>query len=280
MQVIDNITQLQKALGESAGRIGFVPTMGYLHAGHLELVRKAKQLTDIVVVSIFVNPTQFGPDEDFDKYPRDLNHDFALLKGLDCDICFIPTVSEMYPDNNPPRHLKADPKLSALACGDSRPGHFDGVVTVVARLFDIVAPQVAFFGLKDYQQFIIIKQMTEDEGYPISIVGVPTVREEDGLALSSRNKYLTAEQRQQAPLFSKSLAAIAEAYRSDSAFNVDKAQDVFEEYLSQIPDAKIDYLQILNRETLEPVDSAQPDSAIVLAAVYIGKTRLIDNREL
>ena len=209
--IYHHIASLQDTLNplRSQQRIALVPTMGNLHAGHLQLVKMAKQHADIVVVSIFVNPTQFGIGEDFDSYPRTLEADVAKLASVDADYVFAPSIDEMYPQLPPPTKVTAG-NIAMQLCGESRPTHFDGVGIVVAKLFNIVQPDVAFFGQKDYQQLAIIKQLVRDLSYQIKIIGAPIVRAEDGLALSSRNQYLTAAERQTAPVLHEVLEDLAE----------------------------------------------------------------------
>jgi pantoate--beta-alanine ligase len=275
MKIVATNIELNQIISEykkQGKRIGFVPTMGALHQGHLSLVRQAKIENDIAVVSVFVNPTQFGPKEDFSKYPRDIDRDARLLETFATDILFYPSVAEVYPQKNPVRSLKADVALTEVACGVARPGHFDGVVTVVARLFDLVKPQRAYFGLKDYQQFLVIKRMAAQEKYPIKIIGCPIVREPDGLAMSSRNMYLSSEQRQQALLLSRTLAK-AKNYSGTVA----ELRIFLLNQLAQEPAFRLDYLEILDSETLRPMLQLQHSRTVVLLAGYIGSTRLIDN---
>jgi len=270
------LTALILEYKNSGKKVGLVTTMGYLHEGHLSLVKKAKLENDIVVISIFVNPTQFGPKEDFSKYPRDLERDKNLLSTVNTDIIFNPEIEDMYPKNNPPRNLKADPRLAQRACGASRPGHFDGVVTVVARLFDITQPDRAYFGLKDYQQFLVIKKMAADEHYPIEIIGCPLIRESDGLAMSSRNTYLSPAERKSALILFDSLQ-LAKKMIAGKELDLKKIKEKVIANIKTSPAAKIDYIEILDRETLQPLTEYFPEKAIMLLAVFIGQTRLIDN---
>lgn len=262
----------QIALGK---RIGFVPTMGYLHEGHLSLVREAKKNNDVVIVSIFVNPTQFGPAEDLAKYPRDIEHDKKLLESGETDVLFFPTVEEIYPSDGSVKVFAADPGLTAIACGARRPGHFDGVVTVVARLFDLVLPDKAYFGLKDYQQFLVIRKMAQEKKYPVKIIGCPIVRESDGLAMSSRNTYLSSVERTDALVLSRSLAMAKQL--AAQGLPIKDIKNAIIEAIQEIESARIDYVEILDAQTLQPVEKYIPGKVIVLLAVYIGKTRLIDN---
>lgn len=270
------LTALILEYKNSGKKVGLVPTMGYLHEGHLSLVKKAKLENDLVIVSIFVNPTQFGPKEDFSKYPRDLERDKNLLLTVNTDIIFNPEVEDMYPKNNPPRSLKAEPRLAQRACGASRPGHFDGVVTVVARLFDITQPDRAYFGLKDYQQFLVIKKMAADEQYPIEIIGCPLIRESDGLAMSSRNSYLSPAERKEALILFQSLQ-LAKQLTEAGEKDPQKIRERLIADISKVPAAKIDYLEILDRENLTPLAAYVSGKTIILLAIFIGKTRLIDN---
>lgn len=252
--------------------IGFVPTMGNLHEGHLRLVQEARNRCDLVVVSVFVNPTQFGQGEDFEHYPRTLEADSKLLFDAQCDILFTPSVQQMYGDGEQKTTVQVD-SIAADLCGRTRVGHFTGVATVVAKLFNIVQPNVAFFGEKDYQQLAVIRHLTRDLCFPIDIIGVPTVRAADGLALSSRNGYLTADQRQVAVTIYQTMQAIATQLRStvtDFAALIDYGQ-------TRLTDAGfvVDYVEI--RTPLLDVPDAQSAELVILVAAKLGKTRLIDN---
>ena len=252
--------------------IGFVPTMGNLHEGHLRLVQEARNRCDLVVVSVFVNPTQFGQGEDFEHYPRTLEADSKLLFDAQCDILFTPSVQQMYGDGEQKTTVQVD-SIAADLCGRTRVGHFTGVATVVAKLFNIVQPNVAFFGEKDYQQLAVIRHLTRDLCFPIDIIGVPTVRAADGLALSSRNGYLTADQRQVAVTIYQTMQAIATQLRStvpDFAALIDYGQ-------TRLTDAGfvVDYVEI--RTPLLDVPDAQSAEWVILVAAKLGKTRLIDN---
>lgn len=252
--------------------IGFVPTMGNLHEGHLRLVQEARNRCDLVVVSVFVNPTQFGQGEDFEHYPRTLEADSKLLFDAQCDILFTPSVQQMYGDGEQKTTVQVD-SIAADLCGRTRVGHFTGVATVVAKLFNIVQPNVAFFGEKDYQQLAVIRHLTRDLCFPIDIIGVPTVRAADGLALSSRNGYLTAEQRQVAVTIYQTMQAIATQLRStvpDFAALIDYGQ-------TRLTDAGfvVDYVEI--RTPLLGIPDAQSAEWVILVAAKLGKTRLIDN---
>ncbi len=277
MKIIEHIIEMQDIsllLKKENKTIGFVPTMGALHEGHLSLVRKAKEDNDIVVVSIFVNPIQFGPNEDFKKYPRTFDKDKELLQKENVDYIFFPSMKEMYPQGfetyvnlkSLPNHL----------CGLSRPGHFEGVATVVAKLFNIVMPDNSYFGQKDYQQAKIIERMTKDLNMRIKIHTLPIVREKDGLAMSSRNSYLSTEERKKALSLYNSLL-LAKNLIEKGEKDPQKIKKEMENKIKEIaPDAKIDYISIVNPETLEDVEKINDDIVIALA-VFIGSTRLIDN---
>lgn len=264
-------------------RIALVPTMGNLHAGHLELVKIAKQHADIVVVSIFVNPTQFGAGEDFDSYPRTLDEDVAKLATVDTDYVFAPSIEEMYPVLPPPTSVLAG-AITTQLCGQSRPGHFDGVGIVVSKLFNIVQPDMAVFGQKDYQQLAIIKQLVRDLSYPIEIIGAPIVRAADGLALSSRNQYLSATEREVAPVIHQALQYLAKQLeRGEQSQQV--VQSLLAETHQRITDAGfiIDYLDI-KTDTLESLTNdtvtfnVENKSLMILVAAWLGRARLLDNQ--
>ena len=264
-------------------RIALVPTMGNLHAGHLELVKIAKQHADIVVVSIFVNPTQFGAGEDFDSYPRTLDEDVAKLATVDTDYVFAPSIEEMYPVLPPPTSVLAG-AITTQLCGQSRPGHFDGVGIVVSKLFNIVQPDMAIFGQKDYQQLAIIKQLVRDLSYPIEIIGAPIVRAVDGLALSSRNQYLSATEREAAPVIHQALQYLAKQLeRGEQSQQV--VQSLLAETHQRITDAGfiIDYLDI-KTDTLESLTNdtvtfnVENKSLMILVAAWLGRARLLDNQ--
>jgi len=254
------------------GRVALVPTMGALHAGHLALVAEAKKQANSVVASIFVNPTQFGAGEDYGRYPRQEKEDAALLEKAGCDLLWAPAVSDIYPDGFA---TKVSVKgVSERWEGEIRPGHFDGVATVVAKLLLAVRPDVALFGEKDFQQLAVIRRMTGDLAIPVDIVGVPTVREPDGLALSSRNHYLLAEERHQAVALPRALEAARAAIRSGTT-----VPEVLNEAQRALRDggfSRIDYFALVDAATLEPLGAAEGDMRLIAAAV-IGTTRLIDN---
>lgn len=264
-------------------RIALVPTMGNLHAGHLELVKIAKQHADIVVVSIFVNPTQFGAGEDFDSYPRTLDEDVAKLATVDTDYVFAPSIEEMYPVLPPPTSVLAG-AITTQLCGQSRPGHFDGVGIVVSKLFNIVQPDIAVFGQKDYQQLAIIKQLVRDLSYPIEIIGAPIVRAADGLALSSRNQYLSATEREVAPVIHQALQYLAKQLEKGEQ-NQQAVQSLLAETHQRITDAGfiIDYLDI-KTDTLESLTNdtvtfnVENKSLMILVAAWLGRARLLDNQ--
>ncbi len=254
--------------------IGLVPTMGALHEGHLSLIHEARALCDVVVVSVFVNPTQFGPTEDFAAYPRDLTRDSSLLAEYNVDYVFAPTVEEMYPPGAATFVTVED--LSNELEGASRPGHFRGVTTVVAILLNVVRPHFAFFGQKDAQQAIIIKQMVRDLAFEAEIVVLPIVREESGLALSSRNAYLDPKQRQAAAVINDALLRARAAY-DDGEHNATRLIELVRGQIEQEPLARIDYVSINDATTLERLDKIDDQPVLLSVAVFIGKTRLIDN---
>jgi pantoate--beta-alanine ligase len=254
-------------------RIGFVPTMGYLHEGHLSLVKKCREENDIVVVSIFVNPTQFGAGEDFERYPKDLKKDAALLQGAGVDFLFTPSVEEMYPEG-----FSTAISVSGISdglCGSSRPGHFDGVALVVTKLLNIIMPHKAYFGMKDYQQLQVIKRFVADLNMNTKIIGMPIIRETDGLALSSRNIYLNADERKSALCLSRSFALVYEALEGGET-EVSEVKTIVENFIKDHPHTRIDYVQFVDPETLKPVKDLTKDFLLALA-VYVGKARLIDN---
>ena len=279
MQVISQIAQLKqvvraaKANGKS---VGLVPTMGYLHEGHLTLMRRAKDEQGFVIATLFVNPLQFGPQEDYADYPRDLARDCELAASIGVDVLFAPSVDEMYPGGNGKTLTFVDvEKITAPLCGASRPGHFRGVATVVSKLFNIAEADVAYFGQKDAQQVAVIRRMVEDLNMNVKVVAVPIVRESDGLAMSSRNKYLDQGQRQAALVLSRSLAKAAvmlEEGERDSALILATVREL----ICQEPLANIDYVSLVDPLTLESLESID-NQALLALAVRFGKTRLIDN---
>ncbi len=257
--------------------IGLVPTMGYLHDGHTSLIDHASSMCDKVVVSVFVNPTQFTPSDDLESYPRDFEHDCKLLREHDCDMVFHPCTDEMYPDGNgkTDTYVEIMNDMTSQLCGKSRPGHFRGVCTIVSKLFNIVTPDMAFFGEKDAQQLAVIRRMTRDMSYDIKIIGCPTVREADGLAKSSRNTYMNPSERKSAQVLYKALQTGHDAIKkgeTDSQNIINIIQGVIEGE----PMAVIDYISIVDGTTMMPIDKICPGTLIAVA-VKIGKTRLIDN---
>jgi len=253
--------------------IGFVPTMGYLHEGHLSLVEAARKKSDIVIVSIFVNPTQFGPSEDFSRYPRDLRRDKKLLQNYHIDVLFIPEVSKIFPAGF--RTFVEVEELSKKMCGRSRPTHFRGVTSIISKLFNIVVPDHAFFGEKDYQQLIIIKRMVEDMDFQIEVFGLPTVREFDGLAMSSRNKYLNEKERKTATILPRALQ-LAKKEIEGGERDKQKILLRMRSLIGSEPTVRLDYVVMANPKTLEEVKKIKGELLIALAA-NLGKARLIDN---
>ncbi len=265
---------------EAKERVVFVPTMGALHEGHATLVREARQMagaTGHVVVSVFVNPLQFGPNEDFDRYPRTLEADSAICAEAGADVLFAPAAQEVYAPDRSVQVLENS--LSKVLCGASRPGHFDGVCTVVAKLFNLVQPDDVLFGKKDYQQLAILRRMVRDLDFPVTLHGVETVREADGLAMSSRNRYLNEAERQQAAALHAALKQAHEAWIGSVTGTRRLLQQIQTHLTEQAPLGKPDYISVVDRHTLKPMDVVQDDGLIALA-VFFGKTRLIDNIEL
>lgn len=257
------------------GRVlGFVPTMGYLHEGHLSLVRLARSRADKVIVSIFVNPLQFGPTEDFRIYPRDLDRDLSLLEREGTDIVFVPSAEEIYPPDF--QTYVEVTELTKGLCGAFRPGHFKGVTTIVLKLFNIVKPHLAVFGEKDYQQLKVIQRMVKDLNLEVEILAHPTVREEDGLAMSSRNTYLSEEERRSALSLYHSLK-LAERLVLGGEKDPERIRKLVKEYIERFPHNRVQYVEIVDPETLRPVDKIKGPVLLALA-VFVGKTRLIDNR--
>ena len=254
--------------------VGFVPTMGALHEGHLSLVREARQMSDVVIVSIFVNPTQFGPGEDLDKYPRDLTEDAAKLAQYDVDYVFAPETQEIYGEGFC-TYVFVEGVTDGLE-GASRPGHFRGVATIVTILFNTVRPDFAFFGQKDAQQAAVIKRLTKDLGFETEIVVLPIVREESGLALSSRNAYLSPEDREKAAVIFRGLKEAKIAYKKGTRNAADLAQ-IVQKTIETEPAASIDYVAVVDRDSLQPIDKIGENETIIAAAVRFGNVRLIDN---
>lgn len=280
MILVKSPKEMQKIADEKRKEgkiIGFVPTMGALHEGHLELIRTARKKSDFVVVSIFVNPIQFGPKEDYREYPRDEKGDLKKCEKEGTDCVFIPRVEDMY-DENFSTHVEVE-KLTENLCGRYRPGHFRGVTTVVTKLFNIVKPHLAFFGWKDAQQLLVIKRMTRDLNFDVEIVGVETVREKDGLAMSSRNWYLSEKERKQAPYLYKALLYAKEIIEKGER-DAGKVREEIRNFISKnVPLGKIQYVEIVDMENLKPLKEIKGNVMIALA-VFLGKARLIDNIRL
>ena len=279
MEVIGTVEQMQR-LSESYRRAGdtiaLVPTMGFLHEGHLELMQVGKRYADKLIISIFVNPTQFGPSEDYGRYPRDTEGDLKKARDAGVDVVFMPSVEEMYPEGFQTKiHLE---KVTRHLCGISRPLHFDGVTTVVAKLFNITKPHFAIFGEKDYQQMIVISRMVTDLNMAIEVVGIPTVREKDGLAMSSRNKYLNPEERKSALCLTKSMDLAGQMLR-DGEKDAGVIKEAIESLINNHPFTDIDYVILGHPTTLEDLETLGDENLLALA-VRVGKTRLIDNRIL
>jgi pantoate--beta-alanine ligase len=280
MQTVSNILSLRELRREwqlTGKRIAFVPTMGNLHAGHLSLVTEAKANSDIVVVSIFVNPLQFGAEEDLDNYPRTLAEDSEQLKALGVDVLFTPTVADIYPRGLEQQTFVEVPGISYMICGASRPGHFRGVATIVSKLFNMVQPNIAFFGEKDYQQLQVIKAMVTDLSMNVEVVGVPTMRHDDGLAMSSRNGYLTEAERATAPTIAHVLTHIKAQIESGNR----QFKQLISEGNAVLKEAgfKPDYIEIREAFTLQAA-SFEDKELVILGAAFLGKTRLIDNLQV
>lgn len=279
MKIITSITDMQKtalSLKRAGKRIAFVPTMGFLHEGHASLLREGRKRGDCLLLSIFVNPIQFGPGEDLDRYPRNLEGDCTVARECGVDLVFTPTAAEMYSPGFQTSIRVKD--LARPLCGSSRPGHFDGVATVVTKLFNICQPDVALFGKKDFQQLAIIRRMTTDLSLPVEIVGMPIVREADGLAMSSRNAYLSPEQRQSALCLSRAIHLVRERHAAGER-SATRLLEAARELILAEPAATIDYLELRDADTLETVPTAS-DTTLMALAVKIGTTRLIDNTVL
>ena len=271
---VNEMSLISNQLRKSNKTIGFVPTMGYFHEGHLSLMKQAKLKNNVLVTSVFVNPKQFGPNEDFDKYPRDIERDKKLAYEVGVNYLFYPDVKQMYPDGYQTYvYVK---NLSKIMCGKYRPTHFEGVTTVVLKLFNIVKPHQAFFGQKDYQQAVIIKRMVKDLNLDIDIVVLPIVREEDGLAMSSRNTYLKPEERKIAPNIYKSLLEAQKLVKEKKIIDSDKIIKKAIDYLSKFPQIKVQYLELRDAETLDPIEKLTKKGVLAIAA-FIGNVRLIDN---
>jgi pantoate--beta-alanine ligase len=277
VRIVETVASLRvhaDGVRAGGGTVGLVPTMGYFHAGHRSLMEQARSECDAVVVTSFVNPTQFGPNEDLAAYPRDLEGDVALAESVGVDVMFVPTVAEIYPVG-PPRTTVHVAGLTEGLCGAARPTHFDGVTTVVTKLFAIAGPCRAYFGRKDFQQLAVVTRMTSDLNLPVTVVGCPLVREADGLAMSSRNAYLTPEERAAAPSLHAALLAGADAVRSGSR-DAAVVADVVRAGLAVVPQFDLEYVEIRTADELEPL--AVLDGAVVVAvAARLGRARLIDN---
>ena len=269
----DDIKKYIKPRRRGGRSVGFVPTMGYLHEGHLSLMREARRSNDLVVTSIFVNPTQFGPKEDYKRYPRNLRRDERLAKSVGVDVIFYPSVKEMYPDGY--RSTVEVTDITERLCGGSRPGHFKGVTTVVAKLFNIVQPDAAYFGQKDAQQAIVIKKMVEDLNMNLKIKVMPIIREPDGLAMSSRNRYLSKSQRRDALALYGSLN-LAKSLIKTGVRDARTIKDRMRRLISAKESTRIDYISVVDIENLEGLKKIEKNTLIALA-VWVGKTRLIDN---
>lgn len=273
VQEMGEVRSLSRASRRDGNRVGFVPTMGALHEGHLSLVDRARELSDVVFLSVFVNPTQFGPDEDYREYPRDLEGDRAAAAARGVDVVFAPPVSEMYP-REPGVWVVPGP-LGDRLDGASRPGHFRGVLTVVSKLFHAVEPEVAVFGRKDFQQSVLIRRMVADLNLPIQVETAPIVREEDGLAVSTRNGYLSAGERRRAVCLARALAGVRRAYAEG-----EREPDVLRELARGVLEAagaEVDYVELVDPESLERVPHPAPPEAVCALAARVGDTRLIDN---
>lgn len=282
MKITEYISVLRENIGkarEEGKTVVLIPTMGYLHYGHLSMVEEARKNDEdhekvYIVMSIFVNPLQFGPNEDYERYPRNLVRDSRLAQEAGVDILFVPSVKEMYPEGKSLTTVNVG-KITEGLCGAHRPGHFQGVATVVAKLFNIVLPDVAYFGQKDYQQFVVIKQMVKDLNIPVKLVAVPTVREADGLAMSSRNSYLSEEERKQAPVLYRALREAAELIVKGER----QAEVIRESIIRKIStetSGKIEYVEVRKAENLDPVEKIN-EPVVIALAVHFGSTRLIDN---
>ncbi|MHC5110997.1 MAG: pantoate--beta-alanine ligase [Planctomycetota bacterium] len=275
MRVVREITDCRQAVVEARvkHRVGLVPTMGALHDGHMSLVKRARESCGVVAVTIFVNPTQFGPGEDFDAYPRRLQGDLAVCEQQGVDLVFVPTTESIFHDGH--ATTVSVSRLTANLCGASRPGHFDGVTTIVTKLFNIVPAHAAYFGEKDFQQLAVIRKMVADLNIAIEIIGCPIVREPDGLALSSRNSYLTGDQRSQALRINRALFAACERVR-DGEVDAAGLQSFVVDEISQSPDARIDYVQVVDPHDISPLQRIEGPARICVA-VHFGSCRLIDN---
>lgn len=279
IKTVDDLKVWLNGINRCNKTIGLVPTMGYLHEGHCSLIKAAREQNDLVVVSVFVNPTQFAPGEDFESYPRDINRDYNLARESGADVVFNPEVGEIYLPGSSST-VEVTGEITKKLCGASRPTHFKGVTTVVSILFNLLHPDKAYFGQKDAQQALVIKKMVRDLHIPTEVVVCPIIREADGLALSSRNVYLNPEEREQALCLSRSLKKAEEFLKSgaDDCRSVVKLISIIEEHIRNYPLADIDYIRILDGETLGDITEIEPaKNALAAIAVKFGKTRLIDN---
>ncbi|MEA1935430.1 MAG: pantoate--beta-alanine ligase [Thermodesulfobacteriota bacterium] len=276
MKIIESVKEMQEfseSLRNSGKKIAFVPTMGYFHHGHLSLMEEGRKLGDCLIISIYVNPTQFGPGEDLEKYPRDFESDGKLSEDVGVDVIFYPPDSEMYPEHY--QTFVDVERVTNNLCGLSRPGHFRGVTTICAKLFNIVKPHVTVFGKKDFQQLVTIKRMVTDLNMDMDVVGMPTIREADGLAMSSRNTYLKEEERESALSLSRSLKLAKELYDNGER-NAGKIIDETKKFIEGHPHTKIDYVNICDTTTMNDVEYLESEAVIALA-VRVGAARLIDN---
>lgn len=277
MELVETVEELNHILRKQRDRIiGFIPTMGYLHEGHLSLVKKAKEECDFLIMSIFVNPLQFGQNEDLDRYPRDLERDFDLARQAGVHVLYHPNVKEMYP-NEPLITTKVSDRISNVLCGKYRESHFDGVATVVAKLFNQIKPDRAYFGQKDAQQLAIIVQMVKDLSFQVTVVPCETKREEDGLALSSRNVYLSKEEREQAPILFQILKEVQAGLIVNKWNTPDEINSYVRDRISTKPLAKLQYIETLEYPNLQATTSLYDKHIIIALAAFFGKTRLIDN---
>lgn len=273
IKTVDGMQKKSEEIRLSGKKIGLFPTLGFLHEGHLELIRQGRKRADVLVMSLFVNPTQFGPNEDLDKYPRDIEGDIKKAEHEGVNIVFLPSPEEMYPDGFQ-SSVRVE-KITDFLCGGSRPGHFEGVTTVVAKLFNIIKPHFALFGQKDFQQLAVIKRMVKDFNMDVDIVEVPTVREPDGLAMSSRNKYLSPEERKSALCIKKSID-LAVKMAGEGELNSKKVISSISDLIMSFPFTNIEYINICDPATLEDIDMLKKKSLLAMA-VKVGSTRLIDN---
>jgi pantoate--beta-alanine ligase len=279
VEVVESAAQVRQSVSqarEKGKRVGLVPTMGALHQGHVQLIRHCRALADLIVVSIFVNPTQFGPGEDFDRYPRPLEEDLRRCAGAGADLVFAPSGKTVYP-NGPGSTIVEVPGLSDILEGARRPGHFRGVATVVLKLFELVRPDLAVFGQKDFQQQLLIRRMVQDLHVAVELAIAPTVRDDDGLALSSRNRYLNPREREAAPVLNRALER-AQATVAAGECSADRVRQILRETLESESLVDLDYVEVANAETLEPMgDLSKGGPVVALIAARLGTTRLIDN---